>query len=59
MMITIFCLGLVPPAELPSQDNTIFYSVIIGGLIIVFGMPFIIELFKKPNWIDPSKKDID
>lgn len=59
MMITIFCLGLVPPAELPSKNNTIFYSIILGGLVFVFGMPFIIELFKKPNWADPSKEDID
>ena len=59
MLITIFFLGFIPPAELPSKDNTIFYFVIIGGLILVFGMPFIIELFKKPNWVAPSKEDID
>lgn len=58
MMATIFCLGLIPPAELPSKDNTIFYAVIIGGLVLVFGMPFVIELFKEPNWVDPTKKDI-
>lgn len=59
MLITIFCLGLIPPAELPSKDNTIFYSVIIGGLVLVFGMPFVIEIFKKPSWVDPSKKDLE
>ena len=59
MMMVVFILALVPPAELPSKDNTIFYSIIIGGLVLVFGMPFVIEKFKKPSWVAPSKEDID
>ena len=58
MLVFIFILGFIPPAELPADDFTVFYSVIIGGIVVVFGLPFIIELFKKPTWVAPTTEDI-
>ena len=58
MLVLIFILGFIPPEELPKQNNTMFYSIIFGGLLLVLGIPFIIKACKKPNWVEPTKEDL-
>ena len=49
-MVFSFFVALFPPAELPSGNKTLYQSLLIGGIIIVFAIPFIIESRRRPSW---------
>lgn len=49
-----FILSFIPPAQISIGSNTVWYSVLIIGCIIVVAAPFIIYANRKPNWLDKS-----
>ena len=49
-----FILSFIPPAQISIGSNTVWYSVLIIGCIIVVAAPFIIYANRKPHWLDKS-----
>ena len=49
-----FILSFIPPSQISTGSNTVWFSVLIIGAIIVVVAPFIIYASKKPSWEDPN-----
>lgn len=47
-----FVLSFIPPAQIAIGSNTVWYSVLVIGCIIVVVAPFIIFAMRKPDWIN-------
>jgi len=45
-----FIVALFPPAELPAGNVALYETVLIGGIIIIYAIPFVIYQLKKPSW---------
>ena len=45
-----FVLSFIPPAQIATGSTTVWYSVLIGGAIIVVVAPMIIYASRKSNW---------
>ena len=40
----------MPPSQISTGSNTVWFVVLIGGCIIFAGIPFIIYAMKKDSW---------
>lgn len=49
-----FVLSFIPPAQIATGSNTVWYSVLAIGCIVVVGAPLVIYANKKESWIDKS-----
>ena len=49
-----FVLSFIPPAQIDTGNNAVWYSVLIIGCIIMVVIPFIIYALRKPSWKDPA-----
>lgn len=49
-----FILSFIPPSQISTGSNTVWFSVLIIGALIVVIAPFIIYASKKPSWVDPN-----
>ena len=49
-----FILSFIPPSQINTGNNTVWYSVLIIGCIIMVVIPFIIYAMRKPSWKDPG-----
>ena len=49
-----FVLSFVPPSQISTGSNTVWFSVLIIGCLIVVIAPFIIYAMRKPSWRDPK-----
>ena len=49
-----FVLSFIPPSQISTGSNTVWFSVLIIGALIVVIAPFIIYASKKPSWVDPN-----
>ena len=49
-----FVLSFIPPGQINTGSNTVWYAVLIGGCVIMVIIPFIIYALRKPEWKDPS-----
>ena len=49
-----FILSFIPPSQISTGNNTVWFSVLIIGAIVVIAAPFIIYASKKPSWVDPN-----
>ncbi len=50
-------IAFIPPGQLPT-GNLLFYELfLIGGLLVMCGIPLIIYAFKKPSWAHRIKQD--
>ena len=47
-----FVLSFVPPSQISTGNNTVWYSVLIIGAIVFVTIPFIIYAKRKPSWQD-------
>ncbi len=45
-----FILSFIPPSQITTGSDTIWYGVLIAGSIIVVAMPFVIYSLRKPSW---------
>ncbi len=46
-----FVLSFIPPAQINTGSNTVWFSVLIGGCIVVVAVPFIIYANRKESWL--------
>jgi len=51
-----FVLSFIPPSQISVGSNTVWFSVLIIGCLIVVAAPFIIYASRKPSW---KSKDIE
>ena len=49
-----FILSFIPPSQINTGSNTVWFSVLIIGCIVVVATPFIIYAARKPSWKDPN-----
>ena len=51
-----FVLSFIPPSQIATGSNTVWYAVMFGGCIIFVLIPFIIYALRKPSWEDKDAK---
>ena len=49
-----FILSFIPPGQIETGSNTVWYSVLIIGCVVMVVIPYIIYAKRKPSWKDPS-----
>ena len=49
-----FVLSFIPPSQIATGSNTVWYSVLIIGCIIMVVIPLVIYSLRKPSWRDPN-----
>ena len=49
-----FVLSFVPPGQIATGSNAVWFSVLVFGCLIVVGAPFVIYSMRKPSWKDPD-----
>ncbi len=49
-----FVLSFIPPSQISTGSNTVWFSVLVIGCIVVVAAPFIIYASRKPSWQAPS-----
>lgn len=51
-----FALSFIPPGQISTGSNAVWYSVLIIGCVVMVVIPYIIYALKKPSWRDPSSE---
>ena len=51
-----FVLSFIPPGQINTGSNAVWYTVLIAGCMIMVVIPFIIYGLRKPSWRDPSSE---
>ena len=46
-----FVLSFIPPAQIATGSNTVWYSVLVVGCIVVVGAPLLIYANRKKSWV--------
>lgn len=49
-----FVLSFIPPSQISTGSNTVWFSVLIGGCVLFIIIPFIIYSLRKQSWKDAS-----
>ena len=49
-----FVLSFIPPSQIQTGSNAVWYAVLIVGCIVVVAAPFVIYALRKPSWRDPK-----
>ena len=49
-----FVLSFIPPGQIATGSNTVWYAVLISGCVVMVAAPFIIYAKRKPSWRDPD-----
>jgi putative glutamate/gamma-aminobutyrate antiporter len=49
-----FVLSFIPPGQIATGSNAVWYSVLIIGCIIMVVIPLVIYSLRKPSWRDPN-----
>ena len=49
-----FVLSFIPPGQIATGSNTVWYTVLIAGCIIMVIIPLIIYSLRKPSWRDAN-----
>ncbi len=49
-----FVLSFIPPSQIQTGSNTVWYSVLVIGCLVMVIIPYIIYAKRKPSWRDPS-----
>ena len=53
-----FVLSFVPPSQIETGNNTMWFAVLVSGAVIVVIIPLVIYSMRKDSWKDP-KADIE
>lgn len=49
-----FVLSFIPPGQIQTGSNVVWYTVLIAGCVIMVVIPYIIYAMRKPSWRDPN-----
>lgn len=51
-----FTLSFIPPSQISTGSNTVWFGVLVIGTLVVVAAPFIIYKMRKPSWVDPNSE---
>ena len=51
-----FVLSFIPPGQIATGSNAVWYGVMFGGCIVFVAIPFIIYALRKPSWKDKNSE---
>ena len=51
-----FVLSFIPPGQISTGSNAVWFGVMFGGCIIFVAIPFIIYAMRKPSWKDKNSE---
>ena len=51
-----FVLSFIPPGQISTGSNAVWYGVMFGGCIVFVAVPFIIYALRKPSWKDAESE---
>ncbi len=51
-----FVLSFIPPSQISTGSNTVWFAVLIIGALVVVAAPFGIYKMRKPSWADPNSQ---
>ena len=49
-----FVLSFIPPSQISTGSNTVWFAVLIIGALVVVAAPFIIYKSRRSTWVDPN-----
>ena len=49
-----FVLSFIPPSQIATGSNAVWFGVMFGGCIVFVAVPFIIYALRKPSWQDKN-----
>lgn len=49
-----FVLSFIPPSQINTGSNTVWFTVLILGCVIFVAIPLIIYALRRPSWKDPN-----
>lgn len=49
-----FVLSFIPPSQIQTGSNTVWFAVLFMGCLVVVGAPFVIYAKRKKSWQDPT-----
>lgn len=49
-----FILSFIPPSQINTGNNTVWFAVLIIGCLLFVAIPFIIYAMRRPSWKDPN-----
>ena len=49
-----FVLSFIPPGQIQTGSNAVWYTVLIVGCIVMVVIPYVIYAMRKPSWKDPD-----
>ena len=49
-----FVLSFIPPSQIATGSNTVWFTVLILGCVIFVAIPLIVYSLRKPSWKDPN-----
>lgn len=52
-----FVLSFIPPSQISTGSNTVWFAVLIAGCAVVVIAPFIIYAMRKPSWKSSNQSD--
>ncbi len=52
-----FVLSFIPPAQISTGSNMVWYGVLTIGCVVVVGVPFIIYAMRKPSWRNTQSEE--
>ncbi|MFI3279962.1 MAG: putative glutamine/gamma-aminobutyrate antiporter GadC [Rikenellaceae bacterium] len=52
-----FVLSFIPPSQISTGSNVVWFSVLIVGCVVVVGVPFVIYAMRKPEWRSADQAD--
>ncbi len=52
-----FVLSFIPPSQISTGSNVVWFSVLIVGCVVVVGVPFVIYAMRKPEWRSGDQAD--
>ncbi len=49
-----FVLSFIPPSQIATGSNVVWFAVLIAGCVIMVTIPFVIYAMRKPTWVEPN-----
>lgn len=51
-----FILSFIPPSQINTGSNSVWFTVLIIGCLLFVAIPFMIYAMRKPSWKDPNSQ---
>lgn len=51
-----FVLSFIPPSQISTGSNLVWFGVLVMGTLVVVAAPFLIYKMRKPSWVDPNSQ---